>query len=268
MCGVVDAGCSLAKLCVVDKATCWAPGGGERVRLACLVGGTRGRSQSATHEGLQILTKTPDTVVGRKRPCTRRRTPPRQSRAIGRPGRGGGSLTLTERRRQEQTIVSRRRSLPRHSSTTRQRASPSERTRGGSASTATRGSSTSAWCALGPSATSTRAVAPRRVKAAKHTDQDNFIPFILETGGRVNKAGRDWLDTLTASEPGEQVPSQDDHPTTTETGLREAMQALVRVQAHMLARIVVGDPLCRPRCPYTLACTKNIVSKNVCAVVV
>jgi hypothetical protein len=44
---------------------------------------------------------------------------------------------------------------------------------------------------------------------------------------------------------GEQVPSQDDHlwnpqaRTTTETVLREAMQALVRVQAHMLARIVV-----------------------------
>ncbi len=25
-------------------------------------------------------------------------------------------------------------------------------------------------------------------KAAKYADQDNFIPFILETGGRVNKA--------------------------------------------------------------------------------
>jgi hypothetical protein len=41
------------------------------------------------------------------------------------------------------------------------------------------------------------------------------------------------------------VPSQDDHPwnpqtrTTTENVLREAIQALVRVQAHMLARIVV-----------------------------
>jgi hypothetical protein len=67
----------------------------------------------------------------------------------------------------------------------------------------------------------------------------------LETGGRVNKAARDWLDALTAPEQGEQVPSQNDHPwnpqmrTTTETVLREAMQALVRVQAHMLARIVV-----------------------------
>jgi hypothetical protein len=75
------------------------------------------------------------------------------------------------------------------------------------------------------------------VKVAKHADQDNFIPFILETGSRVNKAARDWLDALTAPEPGEQVPSQDDHPwnpqtrTTTETVLREAMQALVRVQA-------------------------------------
>ncbi len=83
------------------------------------------------------------------------------------------------------------------------------------------------------------------VKVAKYADQDNFIPFILETGGRVNKAARDWLDDLTAPEPGEQVPIQDDHPwnpqtrTTTETVLREAMQALWRVQAHMLARIVV-----------------------------
>ncbi len=59
--------------------------------------------------------------------------------------------------------------------------------------------------------------------AAKYADRDNFIPFILETGGRVDKAARDWLDALTAPEPGEQVPSQDDHPwnpqarTTTET---------------------------------------------------
>ncbi len=53
------------------------------------------------------------------------------------------------------------------------------------------------------------------------------------------------LDALTAPEPGEQVPCQDDHPwkpqtrTTTETVLREAMQALVRVHAHMLARNMV-----------------------------
>jgi hypothetical protein len=71
-----------------------------------------------------------------------------------------------------------------------------------------------------------------------------YVRTYVRTGARVNKAARDWLDALTAPDPGEQVPSQDDHPwnpqqTTTETVLREAMQALVRVQAHMLARIVV-----------------------------
>ncbi len=69
-------------------------------------------------------------------------------------------------------------------------------------------------CAPGPSAASTRAATPPRgwnrsyvaVKAA--STQDNFIPFILETRGRVNKAAHEWLDTLTAPEP---VPSQDDY---------------------------------------------------------
>jgi hypothetical protein len=88
------------------------------------------------------------------------------------------------------------------------------------------------------------------IAAAKY-EQDNFIPFILETGGRVNTATRDWLDTLTAPEPGEQVPSQagrppmepadaNDHrdrPKGGDVGAR--VQALVRVQAHMLARIAV-----------------------------
>jgi hypothetical protein len=80
-------------------------------------------------------------------------------------------------------------------------------------------------------------------KAAKYAHEDIFITFILETGGRVNKAARDWLDALTAPEPGEQVPSQGDHPlnpqtrTTTETVLREAMQAL-------LVRMIA----CRPTC--------------------
>ncbi len=46
------------------------------------------------------------------------------------------------------------------------------------------------------------------VKAAKYADQDNFIP----TGGRVNKAARDWLDTLTAPEPGEQASAQPGRP--------------------------------------------------------
>jgi hypothetical protein len=85
----------------------------------------------------------------------------------------------------------------------------------------------------------------RRSTPTKTTSSRYPRALILETGGRVNKAAHDWLDALTAPAPCEQVPSQDDHPwnpqarTTTETVLREAMQALVRVQAHMLARIMV-----------------------------
>ncbi len=69
------------------------------------------------------------------------------------------------------------------------------------------------------------------VKAAKYADQDNFIPFILETGEHVNKAARGWLDTLKAPESGEKVHDRPGNPhmqTTAES-----------VQAHMLARIVV-----------------------------
>jgi hypothetical protein len=46
------------------------------------------------------------------------------------------------------------------------------------------------------------------VKAVKYADQDNFIPFILETGGHVNKAARDWLDALTAPDQASKSPSR------------------------------------------------------------
>jgi hypothetical protein len=58
------------------------------------------------------------------------------------------------------------------------------------------------------------------VKAAKYADQDNFVPFILETGGRVNKAARDWLDALTAPEPGEQARASRCPARTTTRGTR------------------------------------------------
>jgi hypothetical protein len=38
-------------------------------------------------------------------------------------------------------------------------------------------------------------------KAAKYADQPNFVPFIAETGGYVNRPARLFLDTL-------QVPSR------------------------------------------------------------
>ena len=32
--------------------------------------------------------------------------------------------------------------------------------------------------------------------AAKYGDQSNFVPFIVETGGRINAAGLDFFDTV------------------------------------------------------------------------
>ena len=40
------------------------------------------------------------------------------------------------------------------------------------------------------------ATAYASVKCARHEDQPNFVPFIVETGGRVNRAGLHILDLL------------------------------------------------------------------------
>jgi hypothetical protein len=82
--------------------------------------------------------------------------------------------------------------------------------------------------------------------------QARHLPFILETGGRVNQAARDWLDTLTAPKPGEQVPSQlgrppvesadaDDHRDRPKGG--DAGAAGPHADEDY-----GGCPLCRPRC--------------------
>ena len=42
----------------------------------------------------------------------------------------------------------------------------------------------------------TAAVMYEGVKMNKYSDQPNFVPFIVETGGRVGVAGRRFLDTL------------------------------------------------------------------------
>jgi hypothetical protein len=61
-----------------------------------------------------------------------------------------------------------------------------------------------------------------------------------------------WYSKCPARTTTREPADADDHPwnpqtrTTTETVRREAMQALVRVQAHMLARIVVEIEF--PRC--------------------
>jgi hypothetical protein len=122
------------------------------------------------------------------------------------------------------------------------------------------GTITMVWymCTNGTSATgmSTRAVVPHRDWRRRPTPRSKWRSTPTKTtssrlswrqvGGRVNKAARDWLDALMAPDPGEPgrppvEPADADYlrPTGPETVLREAMQALVRVQAHMLARIVV-----------------------------
>ncbi len=61
-------------------------------------------------------------------------------------------------------------------------------------------------CALGPTATgtSTRAARPplaaaeayAAIKTAKYADQPNFVPFIVETGGYINRRAHLFLKTL------------------------------------------------------------------------
>ncbi len=93
----------------------------------------------------------------------------------------------------------------------------------------------------------------RRHQARQHVDprRRRGVPRDPALCRPEQWSARDWLDALTAPEPGEQVPSQDDHPwnpqarTTTETVLREAMQALWRVHA---CEDCGGDPHCRHRC--------------------
>ncbi len=58
----------------------------------------------------------------------------------------------------------------------------------------------------------TAAVMYEGVKMNKYSDQPNFVPFIVETGGRVGVAGRRFLDTLIgrlASEEAAAEPAQD-----------------------------------------------------------
>jgi hypothetical protein len=93
------------------------------------------------------------------------------------------------------------------------------------------------------------------VLVLEYSYHGTHVPFGTMHGGSNFFTAMLWLlqfgDTNCTMVP--MVPLvQDDHPwnpqtrTTTETVLREAMQALVRVQAHMLARIVVER--CRHRC--------------------
>ncbi len=83
------------------------------------------------------------------------------------------------------------------------------------------------------------------IEAAKYADRPNFVPCIVETGGYINRRATSFLDTLRGSKspappptPGPRGTSGDRHPKT--SALKGVMQALVCIQAYMLADIVVA----------------------------
>jgi hypothetical protein len=63
------------------------------------------------------------------------------------------------------------------------------------------------------------------IKAAKYADQPNFVPFIVETGGYINRRAHLFLDTLRVSQGSRPPPtlgprgtSEDRHPKTSRSG--------------------------------------------------
>ena len=90
------------------------------------------------------------------------------------------------------------------------------------------------------------------VKVAKYIDQSNFVPFIVETGGRVGVAGRRFLDTLVGGLVSDEGAAPDNAAGTAtarldaarraqerkQAALRAVVWALVRQQGYMLERIV------------------------------
>ena len=90
-------------------------------------------------------------------------------------------------------------------------------------------------------------------KFDKYSDQPNFVPFIVETGGRVGVAGRRFLDTLIGRLAGEEAaepapngagggaPARADAAKLARARKRAALRAvawsLVRQQGYMLAQI-------------------------------
>ena len=58
--------------------------------------------------------------------------------------------------------------------------------------------------AMGTAQTPGRAAAVYNgIKAAKYGDQSNFVPFIVETGDRINAAGLDFFDTVSGALEGD-----------------------------------------------------------------
>jgi hypothetical protein len=69
---------------------------------------------------------------------------------------------------------------------------------------------------------------------AKYGDQINFVPFIVETGGRISAAGLKFFDTVSGALEGDTAKVRAARC----TALYGVANALVRQQGYMLAQIV------------------------------
>ena len=69
-------------------------------------------------------------------------------------------------------------------------------------------------------------------KMAKYSDQPNFIPFIVETGGRINDEARAWVEQLCDAQ---EAPEDRGHQSAV---FRDVSRALVKQQGYMPAQIV------------------------------
>ena len=69
---------------------------------------------------------------------------------------------------------------------------------------------------------------------AKYGDQINFVPFIVETGGRINAAGLKFFDTVSGALEGDTAKVR----AARRAALYGVANALVRQQGYMLAQIV------------------------------
>ena len=91
--------------------------------------------------------------------------------------------------------------------------------------------------AMGTAQTPGRAAAVYSgIKAAKYGDQNNFAPFIVETGGRIKTAGLDFFDTVSGALEGDTAKVR----AARRAALYGVADALVRQQGYMLAQIAIA----------------------------
>ncbi len=72
------------------------------------------------------------------------------------------------------------------------------------------------------------------IKTTKYSDQSNFVPFVVETGGWINDVGLDFFDKVSGALEGDssQVRARKQHC------VGPASAALVKQQGYLLAQIV------------------------------